>query len=672
MSSPSAAPVRAPGSTSASHPVFRGDIDGLRALAIVIVVGFHVGLPGFSGGFVGVDVFFVISGFLITSVLLGEQTRTGRVGLLNFWARRIRRLVPALGLVVVSSLVMALLILPKVSMDEVARQSRAASLYLSNILYARDASDYFAVDSSSSPFLHTWSLGVEEQFYLFWPFLVLVVGVFTMRSAGLRSVAVGSFAVVAVGSFAISLHLTDTGSPWAFFGLQARLWELAAGGLLAAAPAALRSERPRARTTEAAIGIALILIATVALTDGTPFPGAAALLPVVGAMLVIHAGHPSVRPEHLPVSRTLAWDPLQYVGRLSYSWYLWHWPLIVFATVQFEDRLIVKLAAAFVALGVASAAYRWVECPVRFSPALGRSLPKTYLMGAVVTLVAIGVSFAVVRGSEATETDLDEELRSAREGRRGHDCVEMESPTGILYCESGDIESETTILLVGDSFARHWKSALAEASAAEGVRLIDRFRPICPTVDLTIAIDDMAECDIFREESDRLIEELGVEVVVLSNSGNYTKGLNPFDDPEYDVSGQWAEALGLQIDGLIGRGIGAAVIRATPVYEDDPVECVSAERDFDACSAPRSEVLHLISQVRAGATEVLDARPAVPVFSVIDLLCDQEQCMVAVDGVLAYSDKGHLSPNFTATQAGRLRDFVREMTEAQAELASAG
>ena len=662
MSTSPIATARRPGSPSGSHPVFRGDIDGLRALAIVVVVGYHIGLPGFSGGFVGVDAFFVISGFLITGVLLREQTGPGGVRLLNFWGRRIRRLVPALGLVIVSSLVLALLTIPAVGMDEVARQSRSASLYLSNILYARDASDYFAVDASNSPFLHTWSLGVEEQFYLFWPFLVLVVGALAVRSERVRPLAVGAFAVVLVGSFATSLNLTESGSPWAFFGLQARLWELAAGGLLAAAPTALRSRHALVRTIEAALGIALVLFATVTLTDETPFPGTAAILPVLGTILVIHAGHPSVSHERLPVSRTLARRPLQFVGRLSYSWYLWHWPLIVFAVAAFDDRVGVRLAAAIASLGVAWVAYVWVECPVRFSPALNKSLSKTYLMGALVTLIAIGTSFAVARASESNQTDLDEDLRIAREGRREYACVAKTSPGGVEYCEAGDVGSDITVMLVGDSFSRQWKTALASAADAEGVRLIDRFFPRCPTIDLKIATDDFAECEQFRSESDRLIDELAPDVVILSNSDNYTKGLNPFDIPDVDVSRLWEEALGDQIDALHDRGIGVGVIRANPIYAIDPIECVSIERSIEACEMSRAQALALAPEVRAGTSSALESRPHVPVFSVLEVLCDEDRCAIAVDGVLAYSDKHHLSPAFTAGQEGGLRTFVREVT----------
>jgi peptidoglycan/LPS O-acetylase OafA/YrhL len=219
-----AAPDDPAGAAPAGPRRFRGDIDGLRAVAIVLVVGYHALIPGFHGGFIGVDVFFVISGFLITRNLLSESTRTGRVALMTFWAKRIRRLVPALALMVVVVVALALIVLPSLDWPSVADQARAALLYVSNLVFARQATDYFGGDISTSLFLHTWSLGVEEQFYLLWPLLVggaclLVRG---RERRLLRPVLIVGFGVTFVVSLSLCVHLTSTGSAFAFFGLPSR------------------------------------------------------------------------------------------------------------------------------------------------------------------------------------------------------------------------------------------------------------------------------------------------------------------------------------------------------------------------------------------------------------------------------------------------------------------
>ena len=377
-------------------------MDGLRAVAIVLVVAFHVGLAGFSGGFIGVDVFFVISGFLITRGLVAESERQGRPALLRFWARRVRRLVPALGLMLVVVLGLALVVVPFVEWQTVASQARAAALYVSNLAFARQATDYFAPNIDTSLFLHTWSLGVEEQFYLLWPLLVLAVCVVVKdRPAPRRAALAVTFGVTFAASLALCIVQTANGSAYAFFGLPARAWEFAAAGLLAIAPVPDSWRGARLAVVSASLGIAALALATATYSQDSTYPGYRALLPVIGALLVIHGGTArrsttdpaAVAGSTNPVSATLALPPLQWLGRVSYSWYLWHWPFILLA-VQWvgRDSVPVRAGAALVALGVGVVAHAIVENPARFDPRLVRSRRLTYSMGAAITALVLVVS----------------------------------------------------------------------------------------------------------------------------------------------------------------------------------------------------------------------------------------------------------------------------------------
>ena len=365
---PSQAPtVAAPTAATPTRRWFRGDVDGLRAIAIILVVAYHVGMPWFGGGFIGVDVFFVISGFLISRNLLREAQGHERVALGSFWARRIRRLVPALALIIVATLIVGHFVFPLYEMGDFARQGAAAALYVSNIKFAGQAQSYFGGDLSSSPFVHTWSLGVEEQFYLLWPLLFAAVCWTARRPLGRRirnyrrRSLIAVFALTFVVSLGIDVVLTGQGSTWAFYGLQSRAWEFAAAGLLAALPVPRLLRTVGARTVLAVAGLGLLVVALVLIRATTPYPGLWALLPVLATAAVITAGHTwegEVAPN--PVSSALSTSPAQWLGRVSYSWYLWHWPAIVIVGAAFGSTNVgLESVAAVWALGVAWLAYHY-------------------------------------------------------------------------------------------------------------------------------------------------------------------------------------------------------------------------------------------------------------------------------------------------------------------------
>ncbi|MEF0941501.1 acyltransferase family protein [Rhizobium sp. BR 362] len=368
------------------HLKYRADIDGLRALAILPVVLYHAGIPGFSGGFVGVDVFFVISGFLMASLISGEIAR-GDFSILRFYERRIRRIFPALFAVLAASSVAAWLLLMPVELEYFARSLKAAALFTSNIQFEKE-SGYFDIGAQLKPLLHTWSLAVEEQFYILFPLLLLVVTRFARRHT------VHILLALLIASFAASAWTVFREPAVAFYLLQFRAWELLLGAFLAfnVIP---KPARPLVREGLATLGIVLIAIAVFAFTDHTPFPGPAALLPCVGAALVIYAG-----AEHGWAGRALRARPLVFVGLISYSLYLWHWPLIVFSREIFGRELSLVQGGLIVFASFALAAFSWrfIEQPFRGRRSrLGRR--PLFAAAAAVMIAVIGFGSYVIRDS---------------------------------------------------------------------------------------------------------------------------------------------------------------------------------------------------------------------------------------------------------------------------------
>ena len=400
---PSPAEGRAAPGGGAPKRGFRADVEGLRAVAVLAVVLYHAGI--FGGGFVGVDIFFVISGFLITGLLWREVQGSGRISFSAFYGRRARRLLPAAMVVLIATVLASAAILSPLTERDVAKDAVAAALYVSNFRFAALSTNYLNARTTPSPLQHYWSLAVEEQFYLLWPLLVLAVtfGWRRLRTA-LRlapqpdragPVSAGGVAfglgLVGVGSFALSVHLTAVSQPWAFFSLPTRAWEFVAGGLVAlAAPQLARVPKSIAGVGGWA-GAVLIGWSVIAFTGATPFPGTAALLPVIGTAILIAAGCAAPRRG---TSLGLSRRPLPAIGRISYAWYLWHWPALTLgeAAAGHPLSLVQKLGLVAVTGWLAFLTVELLENPIRFSPRLATRPARSLVLGAVVTVTATCVA----------------------------------------------------------------------------------------------------------------------------------------------------------------------------------------------------------------------------------------------------------------------------------------
>jgi peptidoglycan/LPS O-acetylase OafA/YrhL len=673
-SEPLAAPGVAPAPPGSAASVFRGDVDGLRAVAIVLVVAYHALVPGFHGGFIGVDMFFVISGFLITRNLLSEADRAHRIALLSFWAKRIRRLVPALALMIAVVVVLTVLIVPKLDWSTVAEQGRWAALYISNLMFARQASSYFGADVQTSLFLHTWSLGVEEQFYLVWPLLFGGACLLARRRRDLlRPLLIAGFSVTLVLSLGLCVSLTQSGSTYAFYGLPARAWEFAAAGLLAALPVPRALHTRAAQLLAAGAGVALLLIALVVLSDTTPYPGLWALLPVAATALIVLAGSAPVDeagPANF-VSRGLALAPCQWLGRVSYSWYLWHWPFILLAVVWFSrDQVSLRVAASLVALGVATVTFRLIEKPVRFSPRLRRSLALTFVVGALVTVAVLLFTFGLsTASSNALSRGELKKLSEARKDEPTHTCARNPtSPHGITYCEDGDLTATRSVMLVGDSHAGHWQTAFAAAAKAAGIRLYVLWQERCPAMPIPISTptnDEVVDssCVTYRGHLADLLGELHPDAVVVSQTDSMTQSVVMSGQKSNSRRAQlWEKTYEQYLTSLRQQGYRVGRVVATPQLPVDPVECLARTSSPSTCnlSVPSEYALskvymHAEAQAASHVGHVLS-------FDVNHAICPGLTCPAQLKGDPVFIDRSHLSKVFTLSFVPRIETFLHQLT----------
>ncbi len=491
----------------------RTDIEGLRAVAVGTVLIYHASSTFLPGGFVGVDVFFVISGFLITSLLLREAERTGSVSLVGFYARRARRLLPAASLVLLVTALAGWWLLPRSSHADLATDTAAATLYVVNWALASRSVDYLAQGELPSALQHYWSLSVEEQYYVLWPLLMLVV-LLVARRLGRRPrlLMAGAAGSVLVVSFLIGVVRTGSDPQTAYFVTPTRLWELAVGSVLAClAVEAARLPRWAAEAL-AALGLAGIIVAAVVYSPSTPWPGAAAALPTLATAAVIAAGCATGRTGAAGV---LSLRPLVWIGGLSYAIYLWHWPLLVIGRSVHHLGHLDALALALTSIPLAWVTRKLVEDRIRFHPALVARPRRALAAGALamaVCLVAAAALWASAPrlgegadgpgatalvanpGSDRWEVIAHPGRVFTREGPLTPDpavaaedvpiyyedgCQRRPGEVEVLPCEYGDPDGTTTVAMLGDSKMGQWLSAMDAIAHEEGWRLQLRLKSAC-------------------------------------------------------------------------------------------------------------------------------------------------------------------------------------------------
>lgn len=648
---------------------FRGDIEGLRAIAILLVVGAHAKLPWLAGGFVGVDVFFVLSGYLITGLLVREIDATGTVNLLDFYARRVRRLLPALLLVVACTVAAAALLLAPFEQSEQAAAAASASVWLSNFHFAFAKLDYFGSAAESNLFLHTWSLGVEEQFYLVWPWLVLfLLGALRWQGSGLRHAHLrGGLWGVVLLCLALCVFLTWTQPAWAFYMMPARAWQFALGALaslvLCSGADADRLRRFAPFTGWA--GLAAILASAFLLTPQTPYPGFTALLPSLGAAGVLLSG--ALAPA-TGVGRWLALPPMQALGRVSYGWYLWHWPVLLLgAALLGQPRPWQMVALVALSLLLAMATYRWFESPIRRNPALAVK-PLANVVAGLLMMISAWIFFqqvwkpAAMRWAQQTEQLQWQRARGDAPVIYGMGCDEWYHGASLRACTFGPADAPHTAVVIGDSVGLHWFPALAQAFDRPGWRLLVLTKSSCPMVDAPYFYERIGrrytECEVWRQGVLRALPSLHADVVVLGSSQSYSFTREQWIDGSRRVFASVGKAT---------RGP-VYVLQATPLLPFDGPSCLAREawrpawlRRADACTA----VVDAPSdrQVAGWLADAATGLPRVKLLDLNDRVCPQRRCAALHDGVPVFRDSRHLSGRFAKRLGPDMARAMRMSTD---------
>ncbi|KAB1867345.1 acyltransferase family protein [Microbacterium algeriense] len=661
----------------------RADIQSLRALAVGLVIVNHLRPNDIPGGYLGVDVFFVISGFLITSHLRREADTTGTVNLARFWARRAKRLLPAAILVLVASAAITYWLLPITSVRQVLGEIGAAGGYFLNWVLAANSQDYFAQDGVS-PVTHYWSLSVEEQFYLVWPVLILF-GLFVSRRRSSRFrywTLLGTLAVVFLGSFAWAIWSVASEPNAAYFQTTGRAWEFAAGGLIAFLPAR------RAKATAAMSMLSWLLWGALlgcafAYGPASGFPGMAALIPVAATSVLIAIGDGG--PRWAP-QRVFAWRPVQFIGDISYSLYLWHWPLIVAVTaIAGTLSRLSAVGVVLVTVVLAWATKRYVEDPVRFAKGRMWKTPARVLAATVATVaILLGGSAAAtasitVRAQQTAEALYQQSLApsecfgaqaqlSESSCPQSHElldelqilggwgiqnasvsngtyCQQERGNAEVLSCTFGmkDGEQAIDVALVGDSHAGMWATAFDAIARSYGLRITTYLNSACPvTLDPRVAAagpspTHQAACATWRESVVREIaEDQTIDVVATTardRAYSFADG-SPDDGSGYrDAWQSWLDS-----------GKSVVVVNDPPIHQASVPECIARSQDrVDPCTIP-SSAMSPPSPMQVAAAGIAD-----PKFAFVDyteVFCDPIVCHSVIGGIPVYLDNEHLTAAF--------------------------
>lgn len=612
----------------------RKDIEGLRAIAILTVVLFHAKTPGFSGGYIGVDLFFVLSGYLISGLLLDERARSGSIRFASFYARRARRLLPASAAMMLAVTIAGMLISPPSVQSWFAAGVSFASLYMSNIQFIRSGADYYGGSAERHPLLHTWSLSVEEQFYFVWPLAIAGIALLVARRKSFKATHLLT-AITLVG-FAAAEWSRHKLPLEGFYFSAFRLWEFSAGAMLAAYQ---RDYAPAAGPLSHAggwLGLLLLLGSTTLMSADSTFPGVGALPTVLGTLLVLHG---TTGAPDAPLHRLLGFSPFQTLGRLSYSIYLWHWPFLIFGTALIPyASLWERLALVFASAGVAELSYRFVESPLRHHPWLTGSNRRSIVAAIVLTgtMAGVGLGWKQMTKGWARETDVTSEAWDAA-ATRWPIRTQPSGTVSAVRVSAGAATGNVHWVLLGDSHAEVWYPALSTLLEPRGIRLELFSKASCPAMlhSKQYQRKDYVACDAWRLDALRQIAELRPAVLILASRE---------EQPFPDVA--WVAATQGLLDKADATRTAVVVVRGLADGPTSLPDCLEAAKwrgaDGDTQCAVRTEPAE--EGGFATLRRAFRDKPAIRFEDWTSLFCDAGHCRPrTASGDPLFTDSNHLS-----------------------------
>ena len=588
-------------------------IQGLRALAALLVTIFHAQLV--PGGFIGVDIFYVISGYLITGLILREIEQTGSLDLNAFYQRRIKRLLPTSVFVLFITAIVGMFVLPAITRDALGRDLFAAAAYISNYLFAWWQNDYQNLNATPSPFIHYWSLAVEEQFYVVWPIFLLLLARY-----GRRAIFWG-ISITTVLSLLWSVYQTQTSPIWAFYSLPTRAWELGVGALLLFVP-----EKVWRNRFIPWLGVIGIAIATFNFDENTAFPGVNAVLPVFATALLI--GSISIWPRafnDLSNNRISQW-----LGAISYPLYLWHWPALVLPSSALGRPLRIRerLFCILLTVVLAHLTSKFIEQPIRHKKIEGKKVYLFFVATTITSLVAgliISVTSSSIISVKGTNYKFNLIDVIEKPAVYGDDCHVNYGETKSGYCTYGDKKSNRTLVLYGDSHAAQWFPALEQIALERGYKLISLTKSACPAVDAPREDQGAfknVHCEKWRQNSIARIKTIHPDAVITSSFQYFTP---PSGFPS--KSRWWNDGQRRLLSELRGSSNHLIYISDTPRPLRDIPNCL-ASRDSHTCDSTEKT-----RNVIINGFEKIDPTP---------WLCTS-YCPAIKDGYVVYRDASHIS-----------------------------
>jgi peptidoglycan/LPS O-acetylase OafA/YrhL len=662
---------------------FRPDVEGLRAVAIALVVLYHANVPHLTGGYVGVDVFFVISGFVITGLLLRERASTSTTSIVHFYARRCRRILPAATLVILATVLAAYVVLGVVIGDSTANDGRWAAAFLANFHFEAVGTNYFGALAPPSPLQNYWSLSVEEQFYVVYPTLFLVVaglrGRWSLRAR--MSVVLG---LVIVASFAFSIVQTASHPTSAYFSPFTRAWELALGALVAVGTPWLKRVPVGWASSLTWVGVGAILFSAFTFSATTAYPGSLVAVPVVGAALIIAGG---IRVPGRGAESVLSLAPFQWLGKRSYSLYLWHWPILIIAAEQVGKRSLPVaeslLLVVAVAVPLSMASYRLVENPIRH---LRWSARRSVAAGVVLVVATVLLLTLVLREETAAPpvfhvtpaantaavlravamaphitqvpADLAPPLADAARdyaGLAGTLHYGCGFTWGILNdnqrpCTIGDPTGRNLMVLYGDSHALMWLPAFDAIAQSAHWRLMVFGADACPAEPVTVEIlaglggagtADLP-CDQWHRWVPGEINRARPQLVIVTQESNYGNPAAPRTSPGLFTAGQWARGLARLLGSIHLANADKVVLGNVPALAQPPPACLADHlSDVQACSTPAPESVPPLYQAERAAAQDAGARYIDPQ----PWFCSSV-CTPVIDHYLVYMDQFHITSTY--------------------------